>query len=486
MDSTYWYTNDNTLAILIIDYNCSVKGVTIINHGTGACIYVRQYASANISDCSFKGFYGISLGGGSYEVTNCIFDSCSRAIDGVTGHYIIKNNLLRDGYGSTGDCMNIIENSALIENNIMINDELTFYVNGLIIYNYPNVIIRNNVLFSTYEAIRADPYLKLNNSIVNARRVGFSAIEVGDSVINNTVSNTVNAAYCDGSGQAYVAYNNFWQISSDLYVGVIPETVNNIYRNPMFVSNNDFHLQMYSPLIDAGDPNRFDTDSTRSDIGAYGGPYGSSYPYQDLPPRTPDTIRGNYNQDTAFISWTTNNEADFNRYLLYRDTVGGFIPSTANLIAQPETSVYVDLDVSNLHYYYYRVAAVDNQDNVSGYSAELVVITTDIWNQPGAELPQVTAISSNYPNPFNVSTVVVYRVANLGPMPAQININIYDITGRKGRELVNQRKEVGVHRVTWDGKNESGERCPSGVYFAKISQWDISLAGKPRKLVLLK
>jgi hypothetical protein len=139
-----------------------------------------------------------------------------------------------------------------------------------------------------------------------------------------------------------------------------------------------------------------------------------------------------------------------------------------------------------LHYYYYRVAAVDNQDSVSDYSPELVVITTDIWNQPGAELPQVTAISSNYPNPFNISTVVVYRVANLGPQPAEIRIDIYDVVGRKVRTLVNERKEAGEHRISWDGKDDWGNRLSSGVYFARISQWGLELSGKPRKLMLIK
>jgi hypothetical protein len=44
---------------------------------------------------------------------------------------------------------------------------------------------------------------------------------------------------------------------------------------------------MYSPLIDAGDPTILDKDESISDIGLYGGPYGESYVYLDLPPRPP-------------------------------------------------------------------------------------------------------------------------------------------------------------------------------------------------------
>ncbi len=46
----------------------------------------------------------------------------------------------------------------------------------------------------------------------------------------------------------------------------------------MFVNEDsmDFHLQMFSPLIDAGDPNILDLDGSRSDIGLFGGPYGEN------------------------------------------------------------------------------------------------------------------------------------------------------------------------------------------------------------------
>ncbi len=50
----------------------------------------------------------------------------------------------------------------------------------------------------------------------------------------------------------------------------------NINANPLFISNEDFHLQIGSPCIDAGNPESQynDTDGTRNDMGAYGGPGG--------------------------------------------------------------------------------------------------------------------------------------------------------------------------------------------------------------------
>ncbi|UCE66246.1 MAG: T9SS type A sorting domain-containing protein, partial [Candidatus Zixiibacteriota bacterium] len=260
----------------------------------------------------------------------------------------------------------------------------------------------------------------------------------------------------------------------------------NISADPMFMSETDMHLQAFSPLIDAGHPGYLDIDGSRSDIGAYGGPHGEAYVYQDLPPAIPDSLSGELVGDSIILNWRYNTEADFGSYLLHRDTLSGFEPSIFNLIAEPESSYYEDSDILPGQNYYYRIASLDNQGNVSDYSEELAVITTGIGGGWGAETPTITAIQSSYPNPFNSQTTIVYSVANLGPIPAQININIYDIMGRLVRRLVDERKEVGVYRITWEGRNDEGSECPSGVYFAKITQWDLDFMARHRKLILLR
>jgi flagellar hook assembly protein FlgD len=57
---------------------------------------------------------------------------------------------------------------------------------------------------------------------------------------------------------------------------------------------------------------------------------------------------------------------------------------------------------------------------------------------------------------------------------------------RKVRTLVDERKEVGDYRITWDGRDDSGDDLPTGVYFARISQWGEPRLSSKRKLVLLR
>lgn len=67
---------------------------------------------------------------------------------------------------------------------------------------------------------------------------------------------------------------------------------------------------------------------------------------------------------------------------------------------------------------------------------------------------------SNYPNPFNPETKIRFEL----PEPAQVSLIIYNLLGEEVRTLVNTDLEANFHTIRWDGKNDSGEEVPSGVY----------------------
>ncbi len=72
-----------------------------------------------------------------------------------------------------------------------------------------------------------------------------------------------------------VSYSNFYGNTSNICGMADPVgTSGNIGVSPDFMGATDFHLASHSLLIDAGAPDAgfLDTDGTRDDIGAYGGP----------------------------------------------------------------------------------------------------------------------------------------------------------------------------------------------------------------------
>lgn len=86
----------------------------------------------------------------------------------------------------------------------------------------------------------------------------------------------------------------------------------------------------------------------------------------------------------------------------------------------------------------------------------------------------------NYPNPFNGITNISFAV----PERDEFTIRIHDLQGRLVKELYHGKLDPGIHKIHWDGRNQSGQVTASGVYFYVVSHKTLgSLKGK---MVFLK
>lgn len=79
-------------------------------------------------------------------------------------------------------------------------------------------------------------------------------------------------------------------------------------------------------------------------------------------------------------------------------------------------------------------------------------------------VPESFALSQNYPNPFNAGTTLVYQIA----APVEVAVKVLNILGQEVRLLVRQKKQPGVYRVHWDGKDDRGLGLSTGVYFIRL------------------
>ena len=70
------------------------------------------------------------------------------------------------------------------------------------------------------------------------------------------------------------------------------------------------------------------------------------------------------------------------------------------------------------------------------------------------------SLEQNYPNPFNPSTKFKISV----PEKSSIEVTVFDISGRRIKTLYNGEAEQGSYFISWDGRDESGKKVPSGVY----------------------
>lgn len=81
-------------------------------------------------------------------------------------------------------------------------------------------------------------------------------------------------------------------------------------------------------------------------------------------------------------------------------------------------------------------------------------------------------LSQNYPNPFNGTTIIKYSIPHHGGVVTShdlsVQLKIYDILGSEITTLVNEKQQAGAYDVTWNGKDDLGNPCASGIYFYKI------------------
>lgn len=103
-----------------------------------------------------------------------------------------------------------------------------------------------------------------------------------------------------------------------------------------------------------------------------------------------------------------------------------------------------------------------------------VGITTDIEDELRTDLPSVTALTGNYPNPFNPTTEIRYQTSEIG----HIRLSVYDLLGREVAVLVNGVQPAGQYSVSFNATNMS-----SGVYLIRMQAGEQSFT---RKMMLVK
>ena len=74
------------------------------------------------------------------------------------------------------------------------------------------------------------------------------------------------------------------------------------------------------------------------------------------------------------------------------------------------------------------------------------------------------ALNNAYPNPFNPSTTIGFSI----PYSMDIVLNVYDISGRLVKTLVDETKYAGFHSCVWDGRDQNGNSVSNGLYIYKL------------------
>ena len=81
-----------------------------------------------------------------------------------------------------------------------------------------------------------------------------------------------------------------------------------------------------------------------------------------------------------------------------------------------------------------------------------------------SEISKTFLLYQNYPNPFNSTTTIIYIL----PKSGNVFLEIFDITGRTVKSLVQHFQQAGAYRTAWNGKNDANKVVSSGIYLYRL------------------
>ena len=128
--------------------------------------------------------------------------------------------------------------------------------------------------------------------------------------------------------------------------------------------------------------------------------------------------------------------------------------------------------------YYYMVRGFDAEGDI-GYRSDVSSVVVDLASAaPAIGNGSAFTLAANRPNPFEERTSIRFSL----PAAGSHSLTVFDVAGRRVRTLSGGHRSAGAHEVIWDGRNDSGNRVPSGVYFYTLR----SSSGELRERAVLR
>lgn len=209
-------------------------------------------------------------------------------------------------------------------------------------------------------------------------------------------------------------------------------------------------------------------------IRAYNGIITSAYSNQaqviTIVPVELTSFTATADRNNANLAWATATETNSQHFIVQRK-LGNEEWVDAGLVKAAGTSTttrnynFTDRNLATGKYSY-RLKQVD----FDGTSETFNVVEVEVG------VPNAFDLSQNYPNPFNPSTRIDFAI----PTPANVTLEVFDISGQKIATLVSGYMNAGYHFVDLDAARYG---MSSGTYIYRISADKFSSI---KKMILVK
>jgi len=526
---------ESTLTGNEVTYNVAANRGAGIAAMEGIIVIQGNYIAYN--ECTGIGYAG--YGGGIYMVPDTIQSVtdnviCHNSAISGGGVYLfgvygtlsgnqIYNNVAQTtggGFYCTGGA------SFLFDNDIVSNQTINGsggggYLSGDYQYVWSNIFSGNSAYSGAGLYIGGgsdlnflDNEISFNTAAYSGGGLFLEGWNVQENFHDNTIRN--NSAVTGGGIYAPSAdgmFNNLilWgnapdQLVTPAYLEVTYSDITggctgtgNFDLDPQFVSTEEpgSALLWGSPCIDSGDPIFQDRDLTVSDVGV-------SYFNQDMflqfeatpfgiPIEIPaggGIIDFQLTLSNCTLSQTT--ATIWCDVLLPNGSTTAPLIGPLQLIAEPESNLsrlrsqLIPANAPSGSYHYNAHVVCEGDTSISSFfffkMGEANHGTILGWENTGEEFETCENSTQIFdsdlvivsPNPFNPTTAISYQLSAF----SHVNLSVYDVSGRRVSTLVDGYREVGAHKVTFDGTG-----LASGVYLYQLVAGSQIAIGK---MVLIK
>lgn len=144
----------------------------------------------------------------------------------------------------------------------------------------------------------------------------------------------------------------------------------------------------------------------------------------------------------------------------YADHTGAFYTIPLDATNDAVYTIPYDLDTA------YSVGLIVGNGAKTGSSQAYTITIELVVNDPTAvgDVAPAFAITGNHPNPFNPATSIEFALG----ATARTTLDVFDLSGRKVRTLVDATLDAGQHTALWNGLDDSGRGLASGTYVARL------------------
>jgi hypothetical protein len=110
----------------------------------------------------------------------------------------------------------------------------------------------------------------------------------------------------------------------------------------------------------------------------------------------------------------------------------------------------------------YKLKVTDNTNACTSTSAVVKVkVPCKVMNENLAGEGDALRV---YPNPSSTSCVISFSILQ----SSKVSLKLFDLEGRLIRTLANENMSEGEHTITWNSRDENGNKVNAGIYLLKL------------------